>query len=197
MDLRVTIKSDMFTFINTCRQQIPCICLYRLKSKDVMFVSILMFNAFTVIIELVNEWRWVEVNTRITTNKLSTILYFPSLLFGSAFSLPGTLGTSGPSVCDGHINCGLGGVRVGNNVAALVPRWCHQMEAFSALLALCAGNSPVTGEFPAQRPVTRSFDFSLICAWINGWVNNHEAGDLRRHLSHYDVTVMRYIHVKL
>ena len=34
----------------------------------------------------------------------------------------------------------------------------HEMETFSALLALCAGNSPVTGEFPAQRPVTRSFD---------------------------------------
>ena len=32
------------------------------------------------------------------------------------------------------------------------------METFSVLLALCAGNSPVTGEFPAQRPVTRSFD---------------------------------------
>ena len=36
--------------------------------------------------------------------------------------------------------------------------WRHQMETFSALLAICAGNSPVTGEFPAQRPVTRSFD---------------------------------------
>ena len=36
--------------------------------------------------------------------------------------------------------------------------WRHQMEAFSALLALCAGNSPVTGEFPTQRPVTRNFD---------------------------------------
>ena len=35
--------------------------------------------------------------------------------------------------------------------------WRHQMETFSALLALCA-NSPVTGELPAQRPVTRSFD---------------------------------------
>ena len=32
------------------------------------------------------------------------------------------------------------------------------METFSALLALCAGNSSVTGEFPSQRPVTRSFD---------------------------------------
>ena len=62
------------------------------------------------------------------------------------------------------------------------------METFSALLAICAGNSPVTGEFPAQKPVTRSFDvcFDL----INGWVNNSGAGDLRRHCAHYDVTVM-------
>ena len=35
--------------------------------------------------------------------------------------------------------------------------WRHQMETFSMLLALCAGNSSVTGEFPAGRPVTRSF----------------------------------------
>ena len=33
----------------------------------------------------------------------------------------------------------------------------HQMETFSALLAICAGNSPVAGEFPTQRPVARSF----------------------------------------
>ena len=33
--------------------------------------------------------------------------------------------------------------------------------------------------------------FSLMCAWINDWVNNGEAGDLRRHRSHYDVTVMK------
>ena len=32
--------------------------------------------------------------------------------------------------------------------------------------------------------------FSLICVWINGWVNNREAGDLRRHRDHYDVIVM-------
>ena len=64
------------------------------------------------------------------------------------------------------------------------------METFSALLGLCAGNSPVTGEFPAQRSVTPSIDVSFICAWINGWVNNREAGDLRRHRAHYDVIVM-------
>ena len=203
--------------------------------------------------------------------------------------------------------------------------WRHQMEAFSASLALCAENSPATGEFPIQRPGTRSFDiffdlrlnirlskqswgwwfvtpsrslwrhcnvqandllnylkrtkwqptrtslqktqeckilqrqlyhicrmhptlwrnpqiafswqigpllnaynddvikwkhfprywplvrgirrspvdsphkgqwrgalmFSLICVWINGWVNNREAGDLRRYRAHYDVIVMK------
>ena len=36
--------------------------------------------------------------------------------------------------------------------------WRYQMETLSALLAICAGNSPVTGEFPSKRPVTRSFD---------------------------------------
>ena len=47
---------------------------------------------------------------------------------------------------------------------AAVTWWRHQMEAFSALLAICAGNSPVPGEFPAQRPVTRSFDvFFYLC----------------------------------
>ena len=141
--------------------------------------------------------------------------------------------------------------------------WRHQMERYSALLTICVGNSPVPGEFPAQGPVTRSFDvffdlrlnkrlskqswgwwfetlsrplcaisvvtkysgifkftrflwkdiprywpfvwgihrspvnsphkdqwrgalmFSLICVWINGWVNNREAGDLRRYRAHY------------
>ena len=36
--------------------------------------------------------------------------------------------------------------------------WCHHMETFPALLAICAGNYPVPGEFLAQRPVMRSFD---------------------------------------
>ena len=44
------------------------------------------------------------------------------------------------------------------NGISLSSWWRHQMQTFSALLALCAGNSPVTGEFPSQRPVTRGFD---------------------------------------
>ena len=58
------------------------------------------------------------------------------------------------------------------------PWWRHQMETFSALLALCVGNS------------RGASIFFFICAWINGWVNNPEAGDLRRHRAHCDVRVM-------
>ena len=61
------------------------------------------------------------------------------------------------------------------------------METFSALLAICVGNSPVTGEGQWSEALT----FSLILAWMNGWVNTSEAGDLRRHRAHYDVTVMK------
>ena len=49
------------------------------------------------------------------------------------------------------------------------------METFSASLPICAGKSPVTDEFPAQT---------------NGWENCRKAGDLRRHHTHYDITVI-------
>ena len=67
--------------------------------------------------------------------------------------------------------------------------WRHQMETFSALLAICAGNSPAPGE-QHEGQWRGALMFSLICAWINGWVNNGEAGDLRCHRAHYDVIVM-------
>ena len=41
---------------------------------------------------------------------------------------------------------------------AVISWWRHQMETFFALLASCAGNTPVSGEFPTQRPVSRGFD---------------------------------------
>ena len=78
---------------------------------------------------------------------------------------------------------------------------------FSASLTICAGNSPVTGEFPFVRGIHRSpvnsphkgqwrgalmFSLNLICVWINRWVKNREAGDLRRCRSHYDAIVMTW-----
>ena len=57
----------------------------------------------------------------------------------------------------------------------------------SALLVIC-DQWPVNS--PHKDQWRGAFMFSLICAWINGWVNNRETGDLRRHHAHYDVTVM-------
>ena len=64
---------------------------------------------------------------------------------------------------------------------------------------LCAGNSPVTGEFPPPPPPPQgqwrgALMFSLICAWTDDWVNNRNAGDLRRHGAHYNVTIMYEIY---
>ena len=73
-------------------------------------------------------------------------------------------------------------------------RWRHQMETFSAVpgywpfvrgIHRWSVNSPHKGQWRG------ALMFSLICAWINCWVNNREAGDLRRHLAHYHVIVMQ------
>ena len=61
------------------------------------------------------------------------------------------------------------------------------METFSALLAPYAGNSPVSGEFPTQRPGTRGFDVFFDLRQLNGRVNTRKAGDLRRYRAHCDV----------
>ena len=68
--------------------------------------------------------------------------------------------------------------------------WRHQMETFSALLVICAGNSPVPVNFLHKGQWRGTLMFSLICVWINSWENNREAGDLRRNRAHYDVIVM-------
>ena len=69
----------------------------------------------------------------------------------------------------------------------------HQMEIFSSLLALCAGNSLVTGEFPAQRPVGRSIDvFFALClnkrlskqSW--GWWSETPSRSLWLHCNAYE-----------
>ena len=68
--------------------------------------------------------------------------------------------------------------------------WRHQMDTFYALLALCAGNSPVPVNSPHKGQWRGALMFSLFCVWINGWENNREACDLRRYRAHYDVIVM-------
>ena len=62
---------------------------------------------------------------------------------------------------------------------------------FSALLAFCVGNSPVTDEFPPQRPVTRIFDVFLDLR-LNKLLSKHnrDARNLRRRRAFNDVIVM-------
>ena len=68
--------------------------------------------------------------------------------------------------------------------------WRHQMETLSALLAFCAGNSPVTGEFPEQRSMTRSLDVFFNLRRNQLLSKQWRTGDLGRHRAHYDVIVM-------
>ena len=69
--------------------------------------------------------------------------------------------------------------------------WRHQMETFTALLALCSGNLPFSPvNFPHKRPVTRSFDVFFEFRLNKRLSKQSIRGDLRRHHAHYDVNVM-------
>ena len=77
--------------------------------------------------------------------------------------------------------------------------WRHQMETFSALLAISTGNSPVTGEFPAQRPVTQSFDIFFdmrpnkrLSKQARRWWLETPSGPLWRHCNEYSENYWYY-----
>ena len=67
-----------------------------------------------------------------------------------------------------------------------VIKWKHFPRYWPFVRGICQSpvNSPHKGQWRG------ALMFSLICVWINGWVSNREAGDLRRYCAHYDVTVM-------
>ena len=80
-------------------------------------------------------------------------------------------------------------------------RWlCHQMETFYVLLIFCSGNSPITGEFPTQRPVTLSFDvFFHLCLnrqlskqWRRWWFEM-QPHSLWRHCNDNELKLSRMI----
>ena len=81
-----------------------------------------------------------------------------------------------------------------NDFCTVCAWWRHQMETFSALLAFCAGNSPVTCEFPSQRPATWSFDvfFDLrlnkrLSKQSRGWLFETSSHPLWRHCNGWNV----------
>ena len=67
--------------------------------------------------------------------------------------------------------------------------WHHQMETFSALLDLCARNSPQVNSLHKGQWLG-ALVFSLICAWTNGCANNRDTGGLRRYRFHCNVTLI-------
>ena len=72
--------------------------------------------------------------------------------------------------------------------------WRHQMETFSALLTLCVRGinwSPVNSSHKGQW--RGALVFSLICTWTNGYANNQDPSNLRRHRSDYDITLMNQL----
>ena len=86
-------------------------------------------------------------------------------------------------------------------IATLWCTWCrHQMEIFSALLAICTGNSPVAGEFPPQRPVMQSFDVffdlrlnqQLSRQWRGRWFET-PSRHLWRHCNEYDSSTKPFL----
>ena len=109
-----------------------------------------------------------------------------------------TAGCIEPCSGDAEVTCGglnkrfvykLGG---GQQGAVFFTWWRHQMETFSALLTICTGNSP--GEFPTQRPVTRSFDvlFDLdpnkrLSKQSWGWWFETPSWSLWRHSNEYPI----------
>ena len=88
-----------------------------------------------------------------------------------------------------HIPCGIRVLSVGI-VPQQTPWWRHQMETFSFYWPFVRGIDRSTVNSPHKGQWRGALMFSLICAWINGWVNNGEAGDLRHHRAHYGVSVM-------
>ena len=68
--------------------------------------------------------------------------------------------------------------------------WSHQWKHFPRYRPLVRGSQWSSVNSLHKVHWCRALMFSLICAWINGWVNNREAGELRRHRDRYDVTVM-------
>ena len=120
---------------------------YVMSSHVDNMMSIYMYNTvFPRITNMVCALFWFVAVSHKKRLILPTFVMITSLALGQSYHWPSarkaTLKNNGKCITQNHRSSW----------------WRHQMETLSALLAICAGNSPVPGEFPAQRPVTRSFD---------------------------------------
>ena len=75
---------------------------------------------------------------------------------------------------------------------AIIPLWRHEMETFPRYWPFVRGIHRSMANSAHKGQWCGALMFSLTSAWINGWVNNREAGDSRRQRSHYNVIVMAH-----
>ena len=109
---------------------------------------------------------WNEARAKRSFHRIWIMIEKPLVKLIRALSHDSTIGflcnthTRQPiaEIWDGKITCGR-----------------HRMETFSPLLVICAGNSSGTGEFPTQRPVTRSFDVFFDLR-LNKWLSKQSWG---------------------
>ena len=127
---------------------------------------------------------WGRLNVKV----LSCILYRDSHYKDEAASKSSYLYNGNSNTWTDHlyIETGLCGKRLHDDVI----KWKHFPRYWPFVRGIHRGpvNSPHKGQWRG------ALMFSLICVRINGWVNNREVGDLRRHHAHYDVIVMAKVY---
>ena len=89
-----------------------------------------------------------------------------------------------PSSCFAYLKSDTQGIWLGKIHHDDVIKWKHFSRYWTFVRGIHRSQRPHKGQWRG------ALMFSLICAWINGWGNNGEAGDLRRYHTHYDVIVM-------
>ena len=75
----------------------------------------------------------------------------------------------------------------------LYQQWLKYMMTSSNGNILRITGSEFTGHRWIPRTKASDAELCFLCVWINGWVNNREAGDLKRHRAHYDISVMNWL----
>ena len=98
------------------------------------------------------------------------------------------------------INCERSAIKKLLNVPFILTMMTSSNENLFRVTGLFAGNSPVTGDGHRWNLLTKASEAGLWCflwskPWINGWVNNREPGDLRRHCPHYEVNLIQCGHL--
>ena len=114
-------------------------------------------------IDVTIYFQWVQICSCILFNLLQTILIMDVFSFAIWYLINICVLKYIVRLTSGELLC------------FCPPWWRHQMETFSALLVLCTGNSPVTGEFPTQRPVMRGFNVFFDLR-LNKWLSKQSWG---------------------